>query len=250
MKRIIGDVGLFIIGAIVLLATVRWTLAFSYVEPPVELPGFGTISLAIFSGPLTALLVEAWTIYNFHAWARARTFKKNKTADERVHRLMPVTLAFVVGQFVVAPFVQVPVIVAHLKGMTIAEVILGSIKLEAALWVWTALVVSTPVLLAGGVATGRTLHRMVDELGAVNSRPKRTQADSPAMAGQRHLSKRKVAAILQRMDFDRTPTGNELVDMLAAHGYAVSDRTGRRILADPMLRTIIKQRVDGRERER
>jgi hypothetical protein len=145
------DAGKWLMVAAVIVSMPRWAGAF--ISADVEtLPGLvsqGLNTLNITAGLAMGILEVAAAAYMLEAWGRMKP-KATWNAKSYSHRWKILT-GFIVGLFVLMPFILSPYMVARMTGQTVADVL----HYTSLMYAWSVAVVLAPAFVIGGVAIAR-----------------------------------------------------------------------------------------------
>lgn len=181
------DYGQVLMWTAVIVSMPRWAGAFIAADAH-TLPSWVDAALnfmSILSGFGMGVLEVVATAYMLDAWGRMKP-RKVWNAKSLDHRWKVLT-GFIVGLFVLMPFILAPYLVSRMNGQTIEQALGGSVWLS---YVWSVAVVLSPAFIVGGVAFAQDGHLMPAQSGSQRAESE----DKPAQSGAKPAKSKAVPA--------------------------------------------------------
>lgn len=170
------DAGKWLMVAAVLVSMPRWAGAFISADvetlPDVVSQGLNTLNVA--AGLAMGFLEVAAAAFMLEAWGKMKP-KATWNAKGYSHRWKVLT-GFIIGLFVLMPFILAPYMVARMTGQTVAQVL----HYTGLMYAWSVAVVLAPVFVIGGVAIARDTGQAASTEPAPKPAPKKESKPEPA----------------------------------------------------------------------
>lgn len=159
------DYGQVLMWTAVLVSMPRWAGAFIAADAHSipHLVDEALNYLSILSGFGMGVLEVVATAYMLDAWGRMKP-RKTWNAKSLDHRWKVLT-GFIVGLFVLMPFILAPYLVSRMAEQTIQQALGSSVLLS---YLWSVAVVLSPAFIVGGVAFAREGHMLPASQPAVS----------------------------------------------------------------------------------
>lgn len=170
------DAGKWLMVAAVLVSMPRWAGAFISADvetlPDVVSQGLNTLNVA--AGLAMGFLEVAAAAFMLEAWGKMKP-KATWNAKGYSHRWKVLT-GFIIGLFVLMPFILAPYMVARMTGQTVA----GVLHYTGIMYAWSVAVVLAPAFVIGGVAVARDNSPTASTEPALKPAPKKESKPEPA----------------------------------------------------------------------